>query len=121
MLIPIAKEYWWLFTAATYLFIFIDVDIQASYPVFMHIFQIFAVMGIAYSFPKLEIKTDISYGLYIYHMTVVNVMVSFGLLGRIEYLFIALIISCVLAYLSAVTIGRMSINKKKSLMIFWRN
>lgn len=117
ILIPIAKKYWWLFTATTYLFIFIDVDIQASYPVFMHIFQIFAVMGIAYSFPKLEIKTDISYGLYIYHMTVVNVMVNFGLLSRIEYLFIALIISCAMAYLSTITIGRMSINKKKLLAI----
>lgn len=114
-LIPLAKKYWWISAASAYLFIFIKCDIQASYPVFMHVFQIFAVMGIAYAFPKLEIKTDISYGLYIYHMTVVNIMVNFGLVQKIEYLFIALIISCVLAYLSTKTIGRISINKKKSL------
>lgn len=114
ILLPVVKKYWWFFTALTVLCIVVKIDIPASYPVFMHVFQIFAIMGIAYSFPKLEIKMDISYGLYIYHMTVVNIMVNFGLIGRTECLFIALACSCVLAYLSAVTLGKLSARRKKA-------
>ena len=114
-LLHIVKKYWYIFVLLTYLFIFIKIDVQASYPVFMHIFQICAVMGIGYAFPKLEIKTDISYGIYIYYMIVVNIMVTLGAVGKLKYLFIALVISLALAYISTITIGKWSSKKKKEL------
>ena len=111
--LPIAKRYWYVFTIASVIFMMTGIDIHSIYPIFRHLFQIIAIIGIGYAFPKIEIQTDISYGLYLYHMTVVNVMVVFGLTGRNIYLFMALAISCILALISTKTISAFSKRKVK--------
>jgi len=54
--------------------------------------------------------------LYIYHMIVVNVMVTFGLMGKIRYLILAYVISVMLAYISTITAGRFSFLKKQKIV-----
>ena len=56
------------------------------------------LIGFAYCTPHMNLKIDLSYGIYIYHMTVVNVMIEFGFLGQIYYLFVVLIITLLLAF-----------------------
>ena len=70
-------------------------------------------LGLAYAWPWLNIKTDISYGVYIYHMIVVNAFIQLGLTGRKLYLLAVLAIVLTLSYISAKTIGRLSQNWKK--------
>lgn len=64
---------------------------------------------------KLNIKTDISYGLYIYHMTVVNILIMLGMTGKIEYMLLAIVISAALALISTKTIGAWAGKKKSRL------
>ena len=49
---------------------------------------------------KLIGKNDISYGVYIYHMIVVNTFISFNLIQNSFYLLISLLITCFLGFFS---------------------
>lgn len=73
---------------------------------------ILAVIGMAYRFPKLDVKLDISYGIYIYHMTVVNALIALGFTGKPIAVCITLVLSCILAYISTISIGKFSAKKK---------
>lgn len=42
-------------------------------------------VGVGYSFGKIRFKFDISYGLYLYHMIIVDVFVQLGLTGEWKY------------------------------------
>jgi hypothetical protein len=64
------------------------------------VFLVIGVIGFSYEYPKLNIKKDISYGIYLYHMTVVNVMITYGIIGKVADIGIVIAISCVLAWLS---------------------
>jgi len=63
-----------------------------------------AVVSAAYTLPYLAERTlhrnDISYGVYIYHMVVINAFVALGLGGTNGYAMLAVGLSFVLAYLS---------------------
>lgn len=111
-LLPVLRRYWWCFAGISAVFLVTKVDFHGSYPIFTHVFQIAALLGFAYAFPGLEIKMDISYGLYLYHMTVVNVMVTFGMTGNVRWFIFAMLVSCILAYISTKTIGRFAMRKK---------
>ncbi len=65
-----------------------------------------AMVGFAYRFPRLNIRTDLSYGFYIYHMIVINLMIHLGFAGNILCLAVALVLSLVLAVLSQLVIDR---------------
>ncbi len=56
-----------------------------------------AMVGFAYQFPKIEIKRDYSYGFYIYHMIVINLMIQLNFAGKIVYIAVALVLSTMLA------------------------
>lgn len=74
---------------------------------------IIAVLGVAYRFPRISVKKDISYGIYIYHMTVINAMIELGYTGTPGYLLIAMAISCLLAFVSTEIFSRRHIFKEK--------
>jgi peptidoglycan/LPS O-acetylase OafA/YrhL len=71
------------------------------------------VLGFAYRFPKLEIKRDMSYGIYIFHMTVVNVMIAKGMVGRPVSVIVVIVATCALAYASSKIVGRIILVDKK--------
>jgi peptidoglycan/LPS O-acetylase OafA/YrhL len=74
-------------------------------------------VSMAYTLPgvadKLLHRNDISYGVYIYHGLLLNVLVSLHWLHRIEYLLIVLAGACTLGYLSWVFVERPFLRKKK--------
>lgn len=42
-------------------------------------------IGVGYSFGKIRFKFDLSYGLYLYHMIIVDIFVQTGLVGNMKY------------------------------------
>lgn len=74
----------------------------------------FIVIGFGYSV-KIPIKHDISYGIFIYHMVVINAMVQFGVYGNWYHIVIALIGTTILAVLSYGTIGYISRRAKRQV------
>ena len=64
------------------------------------------IIGFAYRFKGIKIKLDISYGIFIYHMIIANVFITFSLVGNWIYLVLVVIISLSLAYLTTVIRGK---------------
>ena len=113
-IIPFLKKYWFIFIGVAIVFlIFPNLDIKLSgYGVFFCTLEIFGLAGFAYRCPKINVKFDFSYGIYLYHMIVVNAMIELGFTGKIQYLIIAMLISAVVSVLSEKTIGKLPIKKK---------
>ena len=73
-------------------------------------------MSFAYSYKGIGYRIlrnqDISYGVYIYHMLVVNILVYFGLKGSYINLLMVFIINSALAMFSWFGIEKIAIRKK---------
>jgi len=67
----------------------------------------------AYALNGIKIDHDISYGVYIYHMIVINAMIQIGLTHHNVYFFTALFISVILGFISYFTLGVSVRNRKK--------
>jgi peptidoglycan/LPS O-acetylase OafA/YrhL len=78
---------------------------------------IMTVFSFAYSMPALSKKmlrgNDMSYGLYIYHMPVVNLLLFIGLYRKTEYGFMALLACIVLAAISWLIIEKPALRLKR--------
>lgn len=57
-------------------------------------------VGVGYSFGKIRFKFDLSYGLYLYHMIVVDVFVQLGMVGETKYIIAVYAIAVVCSLLS---------------------
>lgn len=72
-------------------------------------------IGIGYSFGKIRFKFDLSYGLYLYHMIIVDIFVQTGLVGNMKYVIavyaLALLCAVVSHYLIDDTITRLFTKK----------
>lgn len=105
-ILPLLKKYWWLSIVVFIVWNIIKIDVYArGYPIFMVTISCLGCLGGAYAIPKLNIKKDISYALFIYHMIFVNVMISIGWLGM-SGLLAAMGMSFLFAYLSTIIIAR---------------
>jgi len=106
LLIPVLKKTWWAFVSVLlvdkYL---IHFDIVVSYPILKTLLLFLGLVGFAYSFPRLNIKTDISYGIYIYHMTVVNALLTLGYSHNYWLLLFVAACTSLLAWVSTKTVG----------------
>lgn len=112
----ILKAYWWSFIIFVLIRRFIlHWDIYAPYPLFDTIALFCGLVGWAYSFPQININTDISYGIYIYHMIVVNAFIVLGFTGQRWTLLGTIIVTFFLSLTSTVYIGKFSVNRKKTL------
>ena len=101
----ILVSYFFGFLLGTILVSFYGFDFNIGYGFMYSVIISFAGIGFAYRFTNFR-PLDISYGIYIYHMIVVNVLIQFGLKENVIYLILALSISVILAFLSTITIGR---------------
>jgi peptidoglycan/LPS O-acetylase OafA/YrhL len=74
----------------------------------------------AYSFPNLSEtvlkKNDISYGIYIYHMPIVNLLIYFGFTGRLIYPLLITMVAIFLAALSWFALEKPIMRFKKHAM-----
>lgn len=107
-------KYWWCFFIASAFFSISKWDI-GMYGTIKVTLLALAIIGFAYKFPRFNIKYDFSYGLYIYHMIIINVFIELGYVGKILDLVIVFILSVVLASISYITIGKIY-RKKKHIM-----
>ena len=115
--IPFLKKYWWLFIGLLIVkryVLHLDVFIS-SYALIDTIMLFCGIVGFAYAVPQVNLKTDVSYGIYIYHMTVVNALIALGYVGQSWTLWVVIIITCLLAWISTKTIGRISLKKKQKI------
>lgn len=71
------------------------------------------MIGFAYRLPNLKLPVDLSYGLYIYYMIVINVMIELGYTEKIIYMIVALGISLILAVISYFIIEAWKRRKKR--------
>lgn len=105
--LPVLMKYWYILLLGALAMRFSPIDIWArDYPVILSCLCCVALLGFAYKFPLLNVRTDVSYALFIYHMIVVNIIIEMKLTGSIVAFFAGIIGSFVLAYLSTVLIGR---------------
>jgi peptidoglycan/LPS O-acetylase OafA/YrhL len=114
-MVPWLKKTWYWWALLSVAFMVVPVDNLAGdqgYGILRCTTLIAAVVGFAYQFPKLNVKTDISYGIYIYHMTVINIMIMLGFTGNIWALLCAMAISCVAAYLSTRLVGEKLLKRR---------
>jgi peptidoglycan/LPS O-acetylase OafA/YrhL len=76
------------------------------------------VVSLAYTLPTMAKKllkgNDISYGVYIYHGLIINILVSLGLTHSSGYVFVVWIGAYILGYLSWILIERRFLRKKKN-------
>ena len=114
-LLPYLKKYWFIFVVFTIALKYSQLDIKAGYYLLHTCTLFFGLVGASYIFPHFNIKTDISYGVYIYHMTIVNALIELNYTNNYLYLIFVAISTLVLAWISTMTVGRWSLNKKKVL------
>lgn len=98
-ILPFLKKTWWLFLIASIIppsFGF-DFDTE-NYGLVTYLTRVTGLIGLAYCLPKCNVKKDISYGIYIYHMIVVNVMIELGWMGQAYHMLIVLAVTVLLAF-----------------------
>ena len=82
-IVPYLKKWWYVFLFVSLLCVVTGIDINADrYGIVRCGSLISGLIGFAYAFPKINLKIDISYPLYLYHMTVVNVILQLGYSGK---------------------------------------
>lgn len=114
VMIPFLKKWWWVFVAVLLVKKYvIHWDINTSYGIFGTLLLFLGMIGFAYNFPKLNIKTDISHGVYIYHMTVVNALIVLGYMHSVWHFVFVLVTTCLLAWISTKTVGEWSKQRKQ--------
>lgn len=102
ILLPLLKKYCWVSIPIFIVWNFLGIDIYSrNYPILMTIVSCLGCLGFAYKFPKINIKTDISYPVYISHMIFVNIMISIGWIG-IKGILASLGLTFIYSYLSTI-------------------
>ncbi len=116
-LLGVFKKYWFFIAFVAYIFIKTECDVFLSnqYGFFSSLLSFAAILGFAYRYPQFDIKTDISYAIFIYHMIVVNAFIELGYKSSIFYLLLVFLITILVSYISTKTIGTLGLTKKKNL------
>ena len=114
-IIPFLKKFWYIFLIIGFLFFITEWDLYSGYYLFWSIFLTSGLIGFAYRFPQFSISPDISYGLFLYHMIIANIFVEFNLVGKWFYALLVALIAILLALISSITIGRLSVKQKTKM------
>lgn len=117
VIIGTLMKYWPVFLVMSVGFDFFRVDFRVGYRLFGTICLFLAIIGFAYRIPEVNLKKDITYGMYLYHCTVINIMFTLGMVHKVQYGILCYLISIVLALLSAFVIKKLSdfINGRRKL------
>ncbi len=112
-IIPIISRFWYISLCAAFIPYLFGFGMQlGNYNLFWALPLCISVIGFAYCFPKIQIRKDISYGLFIYHMIAANVFICIGAVGSWYYLLLVALISCLLAYISTLIFNKLNHTKK---------
>lgn len=117
-IVPFLKRHWGVFLLVSALLLILNWDVSSGpygYGIFRCSALFAGLLGFAYQFPKFNVKRDISYGIYLYHMTVVNAMITLGYTQSIYWLLVAMVVSFILAVASEKIFSNFVIRKKPTL------
>ncbi len=106
--IVLLRKYWWALFIMAQVIRISGFDLGVYGTVHFSLL-ILAVLGFGYKVNNIRIKRDISYGLYIYHMVVINAMIALGYTGQgldIVISFLTAVALAVASYYSVGAIGR---------------
>ena len=113
ILLPLLRKFCIPLLAVSAVLMLTRFDIQmGDYRLLCSATLILGMIGFAYQFPKLNIPIDISYGVYIYHMIVINAMITFGAVKQPLTVLVVVLVTCLLAFVSERTVGRLSMRWK---------
>ncbi len=110
--IPFLSRRWYLFFFAGLVPYLFGYDISAGYKVIWSFLLGCGLVGFAYAFPQIKLKTDISYGIFLYHMIIVNVFIRLGCMKKWAYGIAVLLVTVTLAYISTKTVAAWSARQK---------
>ena len=113
--IPVLRAFWWLILGVFILVEYTDFDIKFSYYVLRTLTLFLGLTGFAYAYPKLNVGRDLSYGIYLYHMIVVNVLIVLGFKQHLWLLPIVVMISGTLALFSSCFVGDFAEKMKNNI------
>jgi peptidoglycan/LPS O-acetylase OafA/YrhL len=113
-ILPLLIKYWYTLLITALIFFWSGWDLLSGYYLFWSGFLTAGLIGFAYRFPYLSLKPDISYGIFLYQMIVVNVFVNYWLIGKWIYAFAVAMITIMCAYISTVTIGKWSARQRRN-------
>ena len=114
-----AKTIFVMYVAAIFLdFHFWGLPLGNQIPPYLVPLMGLAVLSAAYANPALGIRLlggrDFSYGLYIYHMPIANVLIQLGRTGSAAWIVVALMLSSLCAWVSWTFVERPTLKRKKS-------
>ena len=105
-IIPITTRIWPIALLLALIIKWYGFDFYADdYPIIFCFLCMLGVIGFAYRHPECNVKVDISYSLYVYHMVFVNAFIAFGLTNRYSYLFLCSIFVFVFSCVMTKTLG----------------
>lgn len=113
--LPLLTRFWYLFLVGGVVPYMTGFDIYAGYFVLWSVLMVSGLIGFAYRFAGLEIKVDISYGLFLYHMIIMNAFIELGLSGCWMYALILVILTILFAWGSCITIGKWALIKRTNI------
>jgi peptidoglycan/LPS O-acetylase OafA/YrhL len=107
------KAFFWI---AAYLLFCHFVQAPLISPVLSSLLLAVCIISIAYTLPNLANTllrgNDISYGVYIYHGLILNIVVSLQLRANLGYVLFVQVLACMLGYLSWILVERRFLRKK---------
>lgn len=115
-LLPLLKKLWPLLLIAVPVIRATGLMLSVPYDPLSVTALTMGLLGFAYAAPALNIPLDLSYGIYVYHMVVINAMIALGYTEWPVCLLVAAAITVLLALLSKGIVERLfyRINKKST-------
>lgn len=83
--LPTLQKFWYTCLIIAAVFFWTEFDLFSGYYLGWSFFLVAGLIGFAHRFPQFNISPDISYGLFLYHMIIVNIFVNFGWIGNWFY------------------------------------
>ncbi|MCR5600131.1 MAG: acyltransferase [Ruminococcus sp.] len=111
--LPFISKYFYVFLVAAIIPFVTRVDIYAGYNVLWSLLLVTGLIGFAYRFPKLALRNDISYGIFLWHMIIVNIFITKGWTGSWGYGMAVAVLTIICSYISFRTVGSWSSKMKK--------
>ena len=92
---------------------FLNVNIGEHYNIITGILLPIISISLSHILGKHKLKMDLSYGIYLYHMVIINVLVQLNLTKRISSLIVVYVVTILAAILSWTLVEKPFINMKK--------
>ena len=108
-IVPFLKKFWWVALCIMLVAKYAGVPRFGAYDLLNSVCLFALITGFAYKFYGLNVKYDISYGIYIYHMIVINVLIELNIIESWYAFLLALVITALLAIASCFINSRINI------------